>query len=161
MINALRDLVSRAKDEDIKEEADRIKINFYKKHKANIEVEKKVFLENGGDEAEFTPGNAPYEEDLKNLLKEYRQLRNENQKEQEEEKEKNLQIKYEIIEDIKSLVNRKESINKTFQEFRDLQQKWRDTGLVPQSKLKDLWETYHHHVENFYDYIKINKELRA
>ena len=160
LINALRDLVSRAKDEDIKEEADRIKINFYKKHKANIEAEKNVFLENGGDEAEFTPGNAPYEEDLKNLLKEYRQLRNENQKEQEEEKEKNLQIKYEIIEDIKSLVNRKESINKTFQEFRDLQQKWRDTGLVPQSKLKDLWETYHHHVENFYDYIKINKELR-
>ncbi|MGD9928523.1 MAG: DUF349 domain-containing protein [Mangrovibacterium sp.] len=160
LINALRDLISQTKDEDIKEEVDRIKINFYKKHKANVEAEKKAYLEAGGDENEFVPGNAPYEDDLKNLLREYHQLKNDHQKHMEEEKEQNLQIKYDIIEEIKSLVNRKESINKTFQEFRDLQQKWRDTGLVPQSKLKDLWETYHHHVENFYDYIKINKELR-
>ncbi|MCW0482904.1 DUF349 domain-containing protein [Gaoshiqia sediminis] len=160
LINALRDLISKTKDEDIKDEVDRIKINFYKKHKANVEAEKKAYLEAGGDENEFVPGNAPYEDDLKNLLREYHQLKNDHQKQMEEEKDQNLQIKYDIIEEIKSLVNRKESINKTFQEFRDLQQKWRDTGLVPQSKLKDLWETYHHHVENFYDYIKINKELR-
>jgi hypothetical protein len=160
LINALRDMLASSPKEDIKDEVDRIKINFYKKHRANIETEKAAFLADGGTEADFEPGNAPYEDDLKNLLKEYRQLRNSRSKEMEEEKEKNLEIKYQIIEDIKSLVNRKESINKTFQEFRDLQQKWRDTGLVPQSKLKDLWETYHHHVENFYDYIKINKELR-
>jgi hypothetical protein len=160
LINALRDMLASSPKEDIKDEVDRIKINFYKKHRANIETEKAAFLADGGTEADFEPGNAPYEDDLKNLLREYRQLRNSRSKEMEEEKEKNLEIKYQIIEDIKSLVNRKESINKTFQEFRDLQQKWRDTGLVPQSKLKDLWETYHHHVENFYDYIKINKELR-
>ena len=160
LINALRDLVASPPEEDIKDEVDRIKINFFKKHKANIETEKAAFLADGGLEEEYEPGNAPYEDDLKNLLREYRQLRNSRVKEMEEEKEQNLEIKYQIIEDIKSLVNRKESINKTFQEFRDLQQKWRDTGLVPQSKLKDLWETYHHHVENFYDYIKINKELR-
>ncbi len=160
LINALRDLLASPPDEDIKDEVDRIKINFYKKHRANIETEKAAFLADGGAEEEYEPGNAPYEDDLRNLLREYRQLRNSRAKEMEEEKEENLEIKYQIIEDIKSLVNRKESINKTFQEFRDLQQKWRDTGLVPQSKLKDLWETYHHHVENFYDYIKINKELR-
>ncbi len=160
LINALRDLIANAGEEDIKDEVDRIKINFYKKHRANVEAEKESFLKEGGEEADFEPGNAPYEEDLKNLLQEYRQLKNDHLKLQEEEKETNLQVKYDIIEEIKSLVNRKESINKTFQEFRDLQQKWRDTGLVPQSKLKDLWETYHHHVENFYDYIKINKELR-
>ncbi|WP_423128178.1 DUF349 domain-containing protein [Gaoshiqia sp. Z1-71] len=160
LINALRALLTSPTDEDIKEEVDRIKINFYRIHKANFDLEKATFLEAGGDESEFVSANAPYEEDLKNLLREYRQLKNEHGKQMDEEKEQNLQIKYDIIEEIKSLVNRKESINKTFQEFRDLQQKWRDTGLVPQSKLKDLWETYHHHVENFYDYIKINKELR-
>ncbi|NJK94981.1 MAG: DUF349 domain-containing protein [Bacteroidales bacterium] len=58
------------------------------------------------------------------------------------------------------MVNRKESINKTFQEFRELQKKWREIGPVPQSALNDLWENYHHHVETFYDYIKINQELR-
>ena len=160
LINALRALITSPTDQDIKEEVDRIKINFYKIHKANLDVEKAAFLEAGGDESEFVSANAPYEEDLKNLLKDFRQLKNEHGKQMDEEKDQNLQIKYDIIEEIKSLVNRKESINKTFQEFRDLQQKWRDTGLVPQSKLKDLWETYHHHVENFYDYIKINKELR-
>ncbi|WP_372774124.1 DUF349 domain-containing protein [Mangrovibacterium sp.] len=160
LINALRDLLAATTDDDIKDEVDRIKINFYKKHRANIETEKAAFLADGGKEEEYEPGNAPYEDDLKNLLKEYRQLKSQRMKNMEEEKEQNVEIKYQIIEDIKSLVNRKESINKTFQEFRDLQQKWRDTGLVPQSKLKDLWETYHHHVENFYDYIKINKELR-
>ncbi len=162
LINALRALVESvdSKKSGIKDQVDRIKINFYKKHRANLEIEKKKFLEDGGEESEFKPDNAPYEEDLKNLLKDYRQQKNDQVKHQEEEKDSNLAIKYEIIEEIKSLVNRKESINKTFQEFRDLQQKWRDTGLVPQAKLKDLWETYHHHVENFYDYIKINKELR-
>ena len=160
LINVLRDLIASTTDEDIKDEVDRIKINFYKKHRANIETEKAAFLADGGKEDDYEPGNAPYEDDLKNLLREYRQLKGERMKNMEDEKEENLEIKYQIIEDIKSLVNRKESINKTFQDFRDLQQKWRDTGLVPQSKLKDLWETYHHHVENFYDYIKINKELR-
>ncbi|RKD86493.1 DUF349 domain-containing protein [Mangrovibacterium diazotrophicum] len=160
LINALRDLLAETTDEDIKDEVDRIKINFFKKHRANVETEKAAYLADGGKEEDFEPGNAPYEDDLKNLLREYRQLRGDRAKEMEEEKEQNLEIKYQIIEDIKSLVNRDESINKTFQEFRDLQQKWRDTGLVPQAKLKDLWETYHHHVENFYDYIKINKELR-
>lgn len=160
LINALRDLLADTTDEDIKDEVDRIKINFYKKHRANIEKEKEAFLADGGKEEDYEPGNAPYEDDLKNMLREYRHKRGERSKHMEEEKEQNLAIKYEIIEEIKSLVNRKESINKTFQDFRDLQQKWRDTGLVPQAKLKDLWETYHHHVENFYDFIKINKELR-
>ena len=160
LINALRELISGAKDEAIGDEIERIKTNFYRKHRENIEEEKKRFVEDGGVETEFVPGNLFYEEDLNNLLRDYRQLKNDQVRLMDEEKEQNLQAKYEIIEEIKSLVNRKESINRTFQEFRDLQQKWRDTGPVPQSKLKDLWETYHHHVENFYDYIKINKELR-
>ncbi|MGQ8338037.1 DUF349 domain-containing protein [Sunxiuqinia sp. A32] len=160
LINALRALVEGSDDEYIKDEVDKIKINFYKKHRANVEAEKKKYLEEGGDEAEFVPENQPYEEDLKNLLKEYRKVKTDYAKKQESEKEDNLKRKYEIIEEIRNLVNRDESINKTFHEFRDLQQEWREIGLVPQAKLKDLWETYHHHVENFYDYIKINKELR-
>lgn len=160
LINALRELLGAPVEEDIKDEVDRIRISFFKKHKAKVDADKAAFLSEGGVEADFEPANAPYEDELKNLLAEYRQQRTDRMKHQEQEKEQNLEIKYQIIEDIKSLINRKESINKTFQDFRDLQQKWRDTGLVPQAKLKDLWETYHHHVENFYDYIKINKELR-
>lgn len=57
-------------------------------------------------------------------------------------------------------MQKEEALDKTFQEFRDLQERWRNTGMVPQGQLNGLLETYHHHVENFYNYIKINKELR-
>jgi hypothetical protein len=160
LINALRELLEKHADDDIKADIDSIKINFYKKHRAAAEAEKKQFLDDGGNEEDFEPSNAIYEDDLRNLLRDFRLLRNKQHRQMEDEKEENLQRKYEIIDEIKNLVNRKESINKTFQEFRDLQQEWREIGLVPQSKLKDLWENYHHHVENFYDYIKINRELR-
>ena len=160
LINALRHLMANHAEDDIRDDVEAIKINFYKKHRAVAEEEKAKFLEEGGAEEEFEPSNAPYEDDLRNLLREYRHTKTQQHRENEDEKEDNLQRKYEIIEEIRTLVNRKESINKTFQEFRDLQQEWREIGLVPQSKLKDLWETYHHHVENFYDYIKINRELR-
>ena len=65
-----------------------------------------------------------------------------------------------IIEELKELVNSDETLNHTFNKFRELQQRWKDTGIVPQQHVKDLWETYNLHVENFYSFIKINKELR-
>ena len=63
-------------------------------------------------------------------------------------------------EELKELVNSDETLNHTFNKFRELQQRWKDTGIVPQQHVKDLWETYNLHVENFYSFIKINKELR-
>ena len=77
-----------------------------------------------------------------------------------EEKEKNLQLKLQIIEDLKALVNKEESGSETFMDFRDIQERWRNVGMVPVVNINSLWETYHHYVENFYNFIKINKELR-
>ncbi|MBP7509298.1 MAG: DUF349 domain-containing protein [Prolixibacteraceae bacterium] len=160
LINELRTLVETKSFFDIVNQVESIKINFYKKHKQKQLELKKKFIDEGGFEEEYKAEPDPYEQDLKALLQQFKQKKAEHSKDIEAEKEDNLKKKYEIIEEIKTLVNRKESINKTFQEFRDLQQKWREVGLVPQSNMKDLWENYHHHVENFYDYIKINKELR-
>jgi len=160
LINILRQLVSENKDVDIKDEVERIKSWFYKKHKVHVKEEKELFVKDGGKEEDFVSANVFYEKDMKQLLKDFHQMREVLVKTEEQTKKKNLERKYEVIEGIKSLVNRKESINKTFQEFRELQQQWKEIGMVPQSDLKGLWETYHHHVENFYDYIKINKELR-
>ncbi|MDR0982093.1 MAG: DUF349 domain-containing protein [Culturomica sp.] len=78
----------------------------------------------------------------------------------EAERELNLQKKLQLIEELKELVGKEESLNKTFQDFNEIQEKWRNIGQVPQGSVNDLWENYHHHVENFYNYIKINKELR-
>lgn len=160
LINELRSLLQNEDFESIKDDVDAIKINFFRRYRANIEAQKAAFAEAGGNLEEFKAEPDPYELDLRNLLKQYQDIRSEHNRKIDETKEVNLQKKYEIIEEIKALINNKESINKTFHDFRDLQNRWREIGLVPQAKLKDLWDTYHHHVENFYDFIKINKELR-
>nr|WP_321356632.1 DUF349 domain-containing protein [uncultured Draconibacterium sp.] len=160
LVNALRDVLEGNSDINIKEEIDTIKAVFYKNLNESIEEDKKKFIADGGAEEEFKPEEDPYEKDIKDLLKKYRHIRIEHNKQLEVEKEENLQKKYDVIEKIKGLINNEESINKTFNEFRDLQREWREIGLVPQSKMKNLWDTYHFHVENFYDYIKINRELR-
>jgi hypothetical protein len=160
LINALRTLLENDDFESVKDDIDAIKIYFFRLYRANIEAQKASFAEAGGNLDVFKAEPDPYELDLRNLLKQYQDKRNEHNKRSEEIKEDNLKKKYEIIEEIKALINNKESINKTFHDFRELQNRWREIGSVPQTKLKDLWDTYHHHVENFYDFIKINKELR-
>ncbi len=145
---------------DLRAEIDIIKSSFYKKRNENIEEAKKEFVNEGGVEEEFVAEEDPYENDIRELLRKYKQIRIELNKQLDREKEENLKRKYDVIEKIKGLINNEESINKTFNEFRDLQREWREIGLVPQSKMKNLWDLYHFHVENFYDYIKINRELR-
>ena len=137
-----------------------IKIAFYKRHRATIEAERKAFIEAGGQESEFTPSENDYEERFKQLLSDYRTARDKYIAEQEANKEANLRTKLQIIEELKELIGSDETLNTTFQRFRELQQRWKDTGLVPQQNVKDLWETYNLYVENFYNFIKINKELR-
>lgn len=144
----------------IRADVESIKVNFYKKHKAEYERKRKEWVDAGGDIAEFEAPADPMEPQIKELLKQYRDKKSDFNRDLEVQKVKNLEIKQGIIEQIKELVNRNESVNQTFQDFRELQQKWRETGPVPQANLNDLWETYHHHVQNFYDYVKINKELK-
>ena len=78
----------------------------------------------------------------------------------EREKQANLDRKLEIIEELKNLVENTEDLNRSYPEFRNLQARWRETGPVPQARVKDIYETYQHYVEKFYDYVKINNELR-
>lgn len=145
---------------EIKDDVERIKTLFYKKLKIESEERKNKFLEGGGKIEDYKVWVDPLDYRVKELLDRYREKKNDYNKIQEAEKLENLKKKYDIIDKIKDLVNREESINKTFHEFRTLQNEWHSIGVVPQSSLKDLWENYHHSVEVFYDYIKINKELR-
>lgn len=160
LLQALKNLIANTPIHQIGDEADLIKINFYKKHKIENERRRKKFIEEGGKMEDFRPEEDQLEAEFKEVFHQYRELRAEYNRKQEEEKQENLKAKYQIIEEIKELVNRSESINATFQEFRELQKRWRSIGPVPQQNVKDLWETYNHHVEIFYDYIKLNKELR-
>lgn len=160
LVQKLKDLINNKPILSIKNEVETLKSIFYRKLKAEAERLRKAFIESGGEAEQFTLPEDNDEIQIKELLKIYREKKAKHNHELEEQKKKNLEAKLQVIEQIKALINGTESLNHTFQEFRQLQQQFREIGPVPQASLADLWENYHHHVQNFYDYIKINKELR-
>jgi hypothetical protein len=160
LVETLTLIIENRQPAEIRTDIERIRVLFYKKLKQEADERKNKFLEEGGKIEEYKSWVDPDEARVKHLLEKYKEKKTDYIKVQEAEKYENLKKKYEIIEKIKDLVNREESINKTFHDFRALQNEWHLIGVVPQSSLKDLWENYHHYVEVFYDYIKINKELR-
>ena len=146
--------------QSIRRDVEALKIAFYRIRRAEVEAARRRFVEEGGAEEDFAPSVDGAEIRLKEQFKEYRRRRDAFIANLEAEKEANLKVKQAIIEELKELVNSDETLNHTFNKFRELQQRWKDTGIVPQQHVKDLWETYNLHVENFYSFIKINKELR-
>ena len=146
--------------QSLRRDVEALKIAFYRLRRAEVEAARRRFIEEGGAEEEFTPPVDGAEVQLKELFREYRHRRDIFIANLEAEKEANYKIKLGLIEELKELVNSDETINNTFTKFRELQQRWKETGIVPQQYVKDLWETYNLHVENFYNFIKINKELR-
>lgn len=160
LINTLRKIIGEGEVEVIKPHADAIKACFYKIRNNEIAEQKAAFVAEGNEEELFVPESDPFEQELKDLFREYKNLRYESNKKLEAVKEENYHKKSEIIEEIKTLVNSDNSLNNTFQLFNELQAKFKAIGQVPQSKVKDLWENYHYQVERFYDFVKIDRELR-
>lgn len=160
LLAILADILANKPVQTIRRDVEAIKIAFYKTYRAEVERARRAFVEAGGKLEEFVPTPDDAEQRLKELFAEYRTKRNEFIAKLEEEKENNYKIKLQIIEELKELIDSNETLNQTFNTFRDLQQRWKETGPVPQAYVKDLWETYNLHVENFYNFIKINKELR-
>ena len=144
----------------LRKNVEAIKIAFYKLHRAETEAARKAFETTAAEGEEFVAQVDAAEVRLKALFKEYRTRRDEYIANLDSIKEVNLEAKLAIIEELKELVTSDETLNNTFAKFRELQHRWKEIGLVPQQKVKDLWETYNLHVENFYNFIKINKELR-
>ncbi|MBE9468491.1 MAG: DUF349 domain-containing protein [Bacteroidetes bacterium] len=158
--NTLEKLIEENGIEKIKLDVDNIKINFYKKHKAEIVAKKNNFVKEGGEPDEFVIDEDPDETKFKEIYKKYKTLKTEYNEKIQQQKENNLEAKYSVIKSIEDLINNKETFDKTFQEFRELQKRWREIGLVAQKELKHLWEKYNYTVEKFYDFVNINKELR-
>ncbi len=160
LVDMFESLLETEPVQTLRKSVEAIKIAFYKLHRAEVDAARREAEAVAGEGAEFVPQVDALEVKLKDLFKQYRQRRDEYIANLDSIKEENLKIKLDIIEELKELVNSDETLNNTFAKFRELQQRWKETGLVPQQKVKDLWETYNLHVENFYNFIKINKELR-
>ena len=160
LLKALEELLESPSVAGVREDVEAIKSNFYKTHKAEIEQKRKRFMQEGGEAEAFDPGTDPREERFKELYRKYRHSKAAHNRSLDSTRQSNLEAKLKVIEDLKELVGRTEDINRSFSEFRKLQKRWHETGMVPQQNLRDLWDTYHHHVEMFYDQVKIDKELR-
>lgn len=137
-----------------------IKIAFYKLVRAVDDARRLKFISDGGNADEYTVETTDIEKRFKALLTLYRERRDSVLAASEEQKQVNYKAKEAIIEELKALINSTETMGQTFAAFHDLQNRWKQIGIVPLAQTKDLWETYHHHTENFYNFIKINKELR-
>ena len=132
---------------------------FEEKFQKDLETEKKLFMDGGGNEIDFFY-KPEYKKRFDEIGYDYRKKRREHYKDQETTQKVNLEQKQAIIEEIKSLINIDQNINTIYKTFRSLQENWYNIGMVPRTESQNLWETYKHHVEKFYDFLHLNRELR-
>ena len=143
-----------------KEEVDNLKTAFYKLHIAEREAHIKAFIDGGGDPNQYQIVPDSVEETFKAEMGIIKEKRAKLFKEQEAEKQENLTKKLAIIDKIKSMITTPEEANKSYQEFKTLQQQWREIKNVPAEKANELWRNYQLYVEQFYDMLRLNSIAR-
>jgi len=152
--------IARSEDRPQKDEIDHLKTLFYKLHFAERENQMKEFLDNGGKAENFQILPDEDEEVFKAEMQIIKEKRAKIFLEQEELKQKNLERKLEIIEKIKAMATSPEEANKSYQDFKALQQEWKEIKTVPAEKASELWRNYQLYVEQFYDLLNLNREAR-
>ncbi len=152
--------IAQSEEAPQKEEVDYLKTVFYKLHIAEREARLKEYIDNGGDPEAYQILPDQEEEAFKAEMGVIKEKRQKLFKEQEQEKQENLQKKLDIIEKIKGMVTSPEEANKSYKEFKTLQEEWKEIKNVPAEKANELWRNYQLYVEQFYDLLKLNSEAR-
>ena len=152
--------IARSAEAPNKEELDHLKTTFYKLHLAERDAQSKEYLEKGGDPEKFVLLPDDTEEAFKAEMQIIKEKRAKIFLEQEEEKQENLAKKLEIIEKIKAMATSPEEANQSYNDFKALQQEWKEIKTVPADKANELWRNYQLYVEQFYDLLKLNSEAR-
>ena len=159
LVGELQRLVKNEKVQAIRKHVDAIKNAFDQKFTEFIDEKKEDFMANGGNEIDFRY-NSVDKAQFNEVYSEYRDKRNQYYKSLEKSHKENLAYRLELIENLKSLVNVEEDMNTTYNTFKDIQARWRNAGPIPRADYNNVWKTYHHHIEIFYDFLNINRELR-
>lgn len=152
--------IAHAEEVPQKDEVDYLKTVFYKLHFAEREAEMKAYLDNGGDPATYQVQPDEDEDAFKAEMAVIKERRAKQFEEQEKIKQDNLKKKLDIIEKIKAMATSPEEANKSYQDFKQLQQEWKDIKPVPAENANELWRNYQLYVEQFYDLLKLNSEAR-
>lgn len=159
LVGELQRLVRNEKVQAIKKHVDGIKYEFDQKFQEFIDEKKEDFVNSGGNEIDFRY-NSVTKRQFNEVYSDYREKRNSYYKNLEQGLKSNLAQRLEIINELKALVNVEEDINTTYKNFKDLQERWKNAGPIPRANYNDVWRTYHHHIEIFYDFLHLNRELR-
>lgn len=143
-----------------KQELELLKQLYYKYHKADLVAAHQAFVEAGGDPEAFQPAPDPTEDAFKQAMQQIRQRRAELQAEAEQQRADNLNKKLAVIEQIKQLAATPEEAGKSYDAFKELQAQWKEIGSVPAENVSEIWKSYQHNVEQFYDMLKLNIQFR-
>ena len=159
LVSALENLLNQPID-SIRDDVNQIKLAFYAIRNAEIAKEKEEFLEKGNEEAAFAIKEDEDEARFKDLLNQIKEKRAEFNAEQEAARVANLESKRKIIAEIEAIVADPDNINKQYSRVQQLQQEFKAIGEVPAMNATEMWKSYQKATENFYDLLKMNKELR-
>lgn len=152
--------IAHSDDDPQKDEVEYLKTTFYKLHFAERETDMKAYIEAGGDPDTYKVTPDEDENTFKAEMSVIKEKRAKLFLEQEKEKQENLKKKLDIIEKIKAMATSPEEANKSYQDFKKLQQEWKEIKLVPAEKANELWRNYQLYVEQYYDLLKLNNEAR-
>lgn len=156
----LEKLLATGKVASIKDHVEEIRKEFYNKYHSFIEDKKEEFAnENNGDTTDFEY-HFPLKGKFDALINDYRERKNKHYKNLENNLKNNLSVRLALIEELKGLINPENNIQDIFRQFNDIRERWRNAGPIPKDKYNHVWNNYHFHVENFYDYIHLDREAR-
>lgn len=159
LVGELQRLVKNEKVQAIHKHVSSIRDEFNEKFNEVFEQKKEEFVEGGGNEIDFRFTSVAKRQ-FNEVYRDYREKRDSYYKNLEKTLKLNLEHRLALIEELKALVNVEEDMNTTYNNFKEVQEKWRNAGPVPRNSYNDVWRTYHHHVEIFYDFLHLNRELR-
>ena len=159
ILEKLTGLVGAAADAT-RNEVEALKQAYYKIHRSEVDELKKAFLTAGGEEKDFVAPEDETESKIKELLNVYKEKRAAILAEEERVKAANYALKLQLIDQLKALIESQEDFNKLYNDFKDIQQRWKEVKAVPQEHVSELWKNYQTYSEMFYDIIKINNQFR-
>ena len=159
MVNAFEQLLKSGKVSTIKEKVDALKQAFNAQFQKAFEKQKEAFVADGGNIIDFH-FSTPEKKAFSTLLFNYKEKLNNHYKNLKKDLQANLDKRLELIEELKGLLAVDENINSTYKHFKEIQERWREAGPIQRDKYNTVWNTYHHHVENFYDFLHLNREFR-
>jgi hypothetical protein len=152
LISELESLLKSKPVQQIKQDVEEIRSEFNAKFNEELEHEKEDFLAGGGNIIDFHY-TTPVKKKFNSVYFDYKEKRNEYYKTLKKDLHANLEIRQALIEELKGLLNAEENINTTYRHFKDIQERWHTAGPIPRDKYNLIWNTYRHHVENFYDFL--------